>query len=206
MVVRRILLVTLLVAATCVLVSGCGGESSDVEPAEQEDTEAPAPEEETSQEEFSLSSAAFEDGGEIPVKYCNTGVDGGENVSIPLEWQGVPEDAMSLALVMVDRHEIASDWVHWAVVDMPVSVAGLAEAESGSIPGGAWELTSTNGETGYQGPEPPAGSGDHEYETILYALDVETVEVAEDATFAEFLDVMNAHHVAEVSVSGFFGR
>ncbi len=206
MVIRRVLLIALLVAAAGVLVPGCSGESSDVETAEQEETEAPATEEETPTEDFTLSSAGFEDGGEIPAKYCNTGVDGGENVSIPLEWQGVPEEAASLALVMVDRHEVADEWVHWAVVDIPVSATGLAEGESGSITGGAWELMSTNGEAGYQGPQPPPGSGDHEYETILFALDVENAEVAEDATFAEFLDAMDAHHVAEVSVSGFFGR
>jgi Raf kinase inhibitor-like YbhB/YbcL family protein len=205
-VLKHALLAAVLVAMVAVLVSGCTSEPAESGTNAEDGAEAPATEEETTDEEFTLTSSAFEDGGEIPVKYCNVGVEGGENVSIPLDWDGVPADAKSLALVMVDRHEVANEWVHWAVVDIPVSTTSIGEGESGSLTGGAWELNSTNGEPGYQGPQPPPGSGDHEYETILFALDVENSEVAEDVTFAEFLDAMDAHHIAEVSVSGFFGR
>ena len=42
-----------------------------------------------------LSSPAFAEGELIPSKYtCD-----GENVSPPLEWEGVPEQAKSLALI-----------------------------------------------------------------------------------------------------------
>jgi Raf kinase inhibitor-like YbhB/YbcL family protein len=207
MIVRTILAVALL-ASLCVLVPGCASESAETEtqaePAGQDDA-APS-EDEGPVEEFTVSTAAYEDGSDIPATYCNVGVEGGENVSIPLTLEGIPEDAKSLALIMVDRHEVADEWVHWAVVDIPVTTNSIGEGESGSMPGDAWELNSTNGQAGYQGPQPPPGSGDHEYETIVFALDVANTEISENPTYAEFLDAMDAHHLAEASVSGYFGR
>jgi Raf kinase inhibitor-like YbhB/YbcL family protein len=199
-----------LVLATA-FVSGCAGDSPDPEePAANESQDAASgedPAEENAEAmEFSVTSSAYEDGAMIPVAYCNTGVEGGENVSVPLTWEGAPANTQSFALIMVDRHEVANEWVHWMVVNIPPSTTSLGEGDSGSLPSGAEELLSTNGAEGYQGPQPPAGSGDHEYETIVFALDVASVDVAQDASYAEFLDAMDPHHLAEASISGLFGR
>lgn len=209
---RRTLYVLLVLLVGVAFVSGCASDAADTEEtaadqAQETDstTEEPSGGDDEATE-FALSTTAYQDDGQIPAEYCNTGVDGGENVSVPLAWEGAPQGASSFAIIMVDRHEVANEWVHWMVVDVPPTTTSLAEGVSGLLPDGARELLSTNGEMGYQGPQPPPGSGDHEYETLLFALDVESVDVAEDATFGEFLDVMDAHHMGEASVSGYFGR
>jgi Raf kinase inhibitor-like YbhB/YbcL family protein len=206
---RRGILLTL-VLLTVLLLVGCSQSSADTSESEEETASEGAASEDASAEEagvMRLTSTAFDDGGTIPAEYCNVGVEGGKNVSVPLEWTGAPEDAKSFALIMVDHHEVANEWVHWAVIGMPAGTSSLAEGASASgMPPGTDELLSTSGEAGYQGPAPPPGSGDHEYETQLYALDVESVDVAENATYEEFLAAVEPHAIAEAALSGFFGR
>ncbi|MDH4139318.1 MAG: YbhB/YbcL family Raf kinase inhibitor-like protein [Coriobacteriia bacterium] len=158
-------------------------------------------------EGMTLASDAFEDGGAIAVRYANTGVQGGENVSLPLRWSGAPAGTMTYALVVVDRHPVADNWVHWMVVDIPVSTLEIAEgASGGAIPAGSRELRNTFGSVGYGGPQPPPGSGDHEYEVTMYALDVAELEIAEDATLDEFLSAVDGATLETGRISGFFGR
>ena len=64
---------------------------------------------------MTLSSSAFQQNGHIPSKYtCE-----GEDVSPPLAWEGVPDGAKSLVLIIDDPD--APDpkapkmvWVHWS--------------------------------------------------------------------------------------------
>jgi Raf kinase inhibitor-like YbhB/YbcL family protein len=207
--VRKLLLVAVLVLALGMTV-GCSSDESDSSGEEDAGGAAEgsgaALDDATTPEEFTVVSTAFVDDGQIPVVHANTGVDGGENVAVPLSWKGAPAETVSFALIMVDRHPSANEWVHWMVTGIPPTTTSLDRGASGSMPAGAIELLSTNGQAGYQGPQPPAGSGDHEYETLVFALDVETIDVAEDATYTEFLDAIEPHHLAETAVSGYFGR
>ncbi len=102
-----------------------------------------------------LKSSAFADGQSIPTKYANTGVSGGQNVSIPLEWSGAPAETKSFALAIVDRHPIANSWVHWLVINIPKTASMLAEGASrtNKMPTGAKELNNTFGNLGYGGPQ-----------------------------------------------------
>lgn len=68
---------------------------------------------------FTLSSPAFEDGTAMPTRYAHQGVTGGKNVSVPLQWENPPDETKSFALVCVDIHPIANNWVHWLVVNIP---------------------------------------------------------------------------------------
>jgi len=203
----RLIIVLGIVVLSAVLLGGCADESTDVDTAE---TDAAVQEEATQEEtpvgEFTVVSSAFEHGGAIPPRFCNTGVTDGDNISIPLAWENTPEDTVSFALVTVDHHEIANEWIHWMVTGIPASTGSLAEGESGSLSTPILELLSTNGQSGYQGPEPPAGSGDHEYQTLIFALDAASVDLADGATFTEFLDAVEGSTLAEASISGFFGR
>jgi Raf kinase inhibitor-like YbhB/YbcL family protein len=93
------------------------------------------------------------------------------------------------------------------VVDIDPTATGLGEGASGSsMPAGARELQNTWGEAGYGGPQPPPDSGDHEYEVTVYALDVRSVDLPDDADFAQFLTEMRDHMLAAATVSGTFGR
>ena len=126
---------------------------------------------------FTITSPAFEPNGEIPARYtCE-----GENVSPPLNWNGVPAGTRSLVLVVEDPD--APDpaaprmiWVHWMLYNIPATTTGLAEAiRSDSLPEGAREAFSDWMRPGYDGPCPPIGR--HRYIFRLLALDIVLPEI-----------------------------
>src|SRR5262249_6676384 len=77
---------------------------------------------------MTLNSPAFQQNGHIPSKYtCE-----GEDVSPPLAWEGVPNGAKSLVLIIDDPD--APDpkapkmvWVHWVIYNMPPDTKSLPE-------------------------------------------------------------------------------
>src|SRR5512134_1659703 len=116
-----------------------------------------------------ITSSVFKDGGEIPAKYTCEGKD----LSPPLTFADVPEDAKSLVLIVDDPD--APDpaapkltWVHWVLLDIPPDTAGLPESVS-TLPSGTKEGMNDWKRTGYGGPCPPIGR--HRYFFKLYALD-----------------------------------
>lgn len=118
-----------------------------------------------------LRSEAFEDGGEIPGTYACEG----ENVSPPLQWQGLPPGTESLVLIVDDPD--APDpaaprmvWDHWILYNLPPTLDGLAAGVGvGDLPAGCGEGVNSWGRTGYGGPCPSIGR--HRYFHRLYALD-----------------------------------
>lgn len=106
-----------------------------------------------------LTSTAFSDGGTIPQQYTCRGAD----MSPPLQWSGVPEATVELALVVRDVD--IGGFVHWVIAGMDADVGGIAE---NTPPGGAVQANNALGRPGYAGPCPPSGT--HHYEFRLYAL------------------------------------
>lgn len=155
-----------------------------------------------------LESSAFSDRKAIPAKYANTGVSGGQNVSIPLEWSGAPAETKSLALAIVDRHPIANNWVHWLVVNIPQTTNVLAEGASrtNKMPAGAKELNNTFGSSGYGGPQPPRGSGPHDYEVTLYALNVDSLGLGANTSLAAFEKAIAGKVLISARIIGTFER
>jgi Raf kinase inhibitor-like YbhB/YbcL family protein len=153
-----------------------------------------------------ITSAAFPDGGKIPLKYVMPGA-GGQNVSVPLKWSNAPEGIQSFALSMVDPHPVARNWVHWLVVDIPKDAAALPEGASGrNMLKGAVELQNSFGSPGYGGPQPPRGSGDHPYVFTLYALSAPKVEVGKNTGLAAFKQALEGKILATATITGYFGR
>lgn len=122
---------------------------------------------------FVITSAAFAPNAEIPTRYtCD-----GDDVSPPLSWNGVPETAKSLVLIVDDPD--APDpaapkmtWVHWLLYNLPPNDTDLPEGViSGALPAGTREGLNDWQRTGYGGPCPPIGR--HRYFHKLYALDVQ---------------------------------
>jgi len=118
-----------------------------------------------------LTSSAFEHEGNIPrLHTCQ-----GKDVSPPLAWSGVPENAKGLVLIVDDPD--APDpaapkmtWVHWVLYNIPRSATGLPQGVSpNELPEGTLEGISDFQRTGYGGPCPPIGR--HRYFHKLYALD-----------------------------------
>ncbi len=144
--------------------------------------------------------------GRIPRKYVMPAA-GGENLSPPLKWEGVPSGARSLVLVCVDTHPVARNWMHWIVIDIPPGVKELPEGASGkNMPAGARELVNSYGFKGYGGPQPPPGTGPHPYHFILYALDVENVALPERPSFAEVERYLEGHILEKASFVAYYER
>ena len=153
-----------------------------------------------------IASSAFQDGDKIPVKYVMPGA-GGQNVSVPLSWSGAPAGVQSFALAMVDPHPVARNWVHWLVIDLPKDSTSVSEGASGhKMPQGAAELKNSFGETGYGGPQPPRGSGDHPYVFTLYALSVPQIKIGKSAGLAAFQQALEGKTLATATLTGYFGR
>ena len=112
---------------------------------------------------FQLSSAAFSNQGPIPPRYTCEGKD----VSPPLAWSGVPDDAVELVLLCEDPDAPSGSFVHWIVVGIDPHSDGVGAGQS---PPRGTELVNGYGERGWGGPHPPPGDDAHHYMFRLYAL------------------------------------
>ena len=154
---------------------------------------------------LTLRSKAFTDGGEIPTKYtCE-----GEDIAAPLEWEGVPEEARSLVLIVDDPD--APDpkapkmtWVHWVLYNIPPGTTGLPEgAASADLSPGTKEGLNDWKRTGYGGPCPPIGR--HRYFHKLYALDTVLKEM-DRPTKAQIEAAMRGHVIAKTELVGTYEK
>jgi len=152
-----------------------------------------------------IDSAAFGNSGAIPVQYtCQ-----GEDLSPPLTWEGVPEQASSLVLIVDDPD--APDpkapkmtWVHWVLYNMSPHATGLPEdAKSEDLPTGTAEGLNDWGRTGYGGPCPPIGR--HRYFHKLYALDT-ILEGLKRPTKAQVEAAMKGHVIAQAELVGTYQK
>jgi Raf kinase inhibitor-like YbhB/YbcL family protein len=143
-----------------------------------------------------ITSAAFSEGGMIPKMYTCSG----EDLSPPLAWSGVPQEAKSLALIMDDPDAPGKVFVHWVLFNIPASAMELPEGMQGSgIPGvNNFRLT------GYNGPCPPSGQT-HRYLFKIYALDQE-LKLTEGASKADVENAMVGHILASGQLMGKFKR
>jgi Raf kinase inhibitor-like YbhB/YbcL family protein len=150
---------------------------------------------------LTLTSTAFSDGAAIPTKYtCD-----GDETSPPLQWSGVPDRAMSLALVVDDPD--APDpaapkrrFVHWVLYNIPPDARGLTEgATRGKLPPGALEGSNDFNKRGYGGPCPPIGR--HRYFFTLYALDTSLADVSAP-TRGELEAAMKGHVIEKAETIG----
>lgn len=150
-----------------------------------------------------LTSAVFEDGGKIPMKYtCE-----GDNLSVPLSWSEVLDGTKSLALIMDDpdipdfvkKERGIEVFDHWVVFNISPSVDGVLEGiEPMGIPG-----VNGRGNTGYTGPCPP--DREHRYFFKLYALDI-ILSLLEGSTKKEVEEAMVGHIIEQVELMGKYER
>ncbi len=153
-----------------------------------------------------IKSSAFADGGKIPIQHVMPGA-GGKNISIPLAWQDLPAGTQSLALSMVDPHPIAQNWVHWLAINIPATALSLDEGASRKkMPPGCLELKNSFGDTGYGGPQPPRGSGEHPYVITLYALSAEKLNLPANTNLGVFLKAIEGRVLGTAKGTGIYER
>lgn len=114
-------------------------------------------------QKISVRSPAFAPGAAIPRLYtCD-----GRDVSPPLRWSGVPDDATQLTLTMIDPDAPGGNFIHWQLSGVSPRLGGLA---AGQVPAIGNEGTNSFGTTGYRGPCPPRGAAAHHYTITLTAI------------------------------------
>jgi len=153
-----------------------------------------------------IYSSAIPNKGRIPVKYVMKTI-GGENLSPPLKWEGIPEETKSLVLVCVDIHPVARNWIHWIVINIPPEIQGFEEGASlKSIKSPALELTNSYGFKGWGGPQPPPGTGEHPYVFKLFALKVPEIKLSAKPSYEEILKAVKPYVLYSAEFTAYYGR
>jgi Raf kinase inhibitor-like YbhB/YbcL family protein len=149
---------------------------------------------------LTLTSPAFERGGEIPMRFtCE-----GEDISPALAWSGAPAGAASLALIFDDPDDTPTTWAHWVLYNIPATVTGLAEGVApADLPPGTLQGLNDWKATGYRGSCPPAGR--HGYVFKLYALDTVLPDLHQPAT-AQLEAAMDGHILARAELIGTYQK
>ena len=144
---------------------------------------------------FTLESSVFENGGTIPKKY---GYKHG-NTSLPLKINEIPENTVSLVLIMDDPDAmgaVGKVWVHWVVWNIEPK---NSKFEENSVPSNCIEGETDFGEIGYGGPAPP--DKEHTYIFKLYALD-QKLNSNKGSTKKEIELAMKNHIISETILEG----
>ncbi|KAK4268554.1 hypothetical protein QN277_025196 [Acacia crassicarpa] len=152
-------------------------------------------------------------GGNLP-RYCTQeGVDNKWNISPPLEWHNVPDQAKSLALLVqdidaVDPRGHLVPVTHWVVVNIPPTLKGLPKGfsgkqdELGDVYSGIEEGLNDWNVKLWNGPKMP-NYGDR-FEFKLYALD-SNKHFDNQVTTEKLMEAIAGHVVGEAVFIATFG-
>lgn len=152
-----------------------------------------------------IASPAFEDGSAIPERYTCEGAD----VSPPLSISGVPDTAVSLALVVDDPdapNPPFSHWLIWSVDPETTTIpAEVPRGKSVEALGAAIQGTNDQGRVGSGGPCPPPADSPHTYRFRLLALG-EALDLDAGSNRAAFDEAVTAIPRARAVLTGTFDR
>jgi Raf kinase inhibitor-like YbhB/YbcL family protein len=164
---------------------------------------------------LSVTSSAFPDGGEVPVRNAGRG----ENKSPAFEFHwnlgtnpaSAPDTLQTYAVVFHDiensSNKTTTDTLHWTAFNIPGSAKGIPEGlASGDLPDGTINgpgiMAGRGGNpAGYFGPG--AGPGPiHHYVFEFYALDTK-LDLTAKSTRDELMKAMDGHIIGKAA---YFGR
>lgn len=155
---------------------------------------------------FSLTSASFQDGSELPALLTGEG----SNVSPQLTWTGFPPQTQSFLVNCFDPDApTPSGFWHWNVVNLPKTITELSlGAGSGdqTLPGGAFHVRNDIGSHNYTGPMPPEGDRPHRYYFAVHALSVPSLPVKSSSTPTEVAFNVLFHTLARGVLLGTYQR
>jgi Raf kinase inhibitor-like YbhB/YbcL family protein len=147
---------------------------------------------------LTLTSDKLSQNGMIPKQYTCTGAD----ISPALNWQNIPENTQSLALVMQDPDASNGVWTHWIIFNIPPRALGLNE---GALqPKGILYAQNSWGQAKYQGPCPPKGMM-HHYVFTLYAIN-KTLDLSNGAGADDVLNAMTGYVLDSASLTGLYQK
>ena len=205
--------------ATALVVAACSGADDEAAPsADSQPAAAVIPSDVAS---LDVSSPNFHEVTRPRKRILKENTCYGENISPPLDWTGVPQNAVSLALIAEEPEETLTDSlpfytvaasgaaVHWVVYNIPPGATGLPGSVPTStdvLPDGSIQGVNGFEQPGYTGPCPPpsvvtyypgqsitrTSDVPHQYFFRLYALDA-MIDLAPGATGAELISAMEGH-------------
>lgn len=185
--------VLIFLLAGILLISGCFEKENTGTPVSNKSPEAGKGDENMNIQNIKVFSSAFAANGSIPIKYtCN-----GTNVNPPLEFEGIPEEAESLVLIVDDPDAPMKTFTHWIVWN----IEPVAKIEEDSIPG--VEGMNDFKKIGYGGPCPPSGT--HRYFFRVYALDRQ-LDLKAGAGRKDLEKGMIGHIIAEGELMGKYSK
>jgi Raf kinase inhibitor-like YbhB/YbcL family protein len=146
--------------------------------------------------DLKISSAVFENNGNIPQKYtCD-----GKDVNPPLKIENVPPAAKSLVLIVDDPDAPMGMWVHWVVWNIDPK---MGEIKENTVPKGALQGINDFRKHDYGGPCPPSGT--HRYFFKLYALD-SLLNLSTNSRKTDIEKAMKGHIIAQAEIIGLYKR
>ena len=146
---------------------------------------------------MTLTSPAWPDGGQIPVKHTQAG----DQVSPALSWSNVPDGVVSFVLIAHDVDAAigngTDDILHWMLWNIPAASHSLSEGVTprAELPDGSRQISASG--PYYRGPGAAAAGPAHHYVFELFALDalleVPAVGASPPQTRAAVLAAMAGH-------------
>ncbi len=156
---------------------------------------------------FTLSSPHLSDGAPLPVNFTCEGA----AISPSIAWDDVPDNAVSLALIMEEKieaendaetdSETMSEW-HWLVYNIPARAEGI---ELGTVNVGQSGINSLNEELGYF-PPCPMSSGITSYQFTMYAISSALRFDRPQVTRDRLLEEISTLQVAKATLTVIFDR
>lgn len=142
-----------------------------------------------------LESPAFGQNEPIPEEFS---YDGGNRLP-PLRLVGVPEEAVSLAIIVDDPDAPGGTFTHWTVWNVPPAVTIIND----ELRPGGLEGLNDYGASGWGGPCPPSGT--HRYFFKAFALDI-LLPLAAGADVAVLERAMHGHILDKAGLLGTYAH
>jgi Raf kinase inhibitor-like YbhB/YbcL family protein len=159
---------------------------------------------------FDLTSGDVADGEAMPAAHAADGAaDGAQNTSPQLSWSGAPDGTKSYVVTCYDPDApTPSGFWHWCLVNVPAEVTSLPTgAGSGSdLPGNAFHVRNDVSSKDYTGAYPPDGDRPHRYYFVVHAVDVDALDVDDDASAAVVSFNLVFHTLARAQLVATFQR
>jgi len=134
---------------------------------------------------FTVASTDLADGEQLPASAVH-GSAGGQNTSPQLSWRDFPAETKSFVVTCFDPDApIPGGFWHWIAVNLPASTTELptgAGASDDSLPGAAFHVRNDFSSRDFGGAAPPPGDQNHRYYFVVHAVDVDALDVDENAS------------------------